>query len=218
MEKADLYSFCIGMEAPEVVVGLIQIHPEIKFVKFQEYEPHVLGVTQELKEKTEVPVKTLIRHHPDVGEYVIGLERKNVTSDKIRDLIDKANTRRRAFVLCSRVETNDDDVLHIPMLDFECAISDKNLAKILEFIAEMNDQGLVLESGRSYHYYSFNLLQTEKWEKFMYRTGLFTGFIDSRHINHRLLSKEARLRLAKIEGSDRYIMTPKVVSIKMKIN
>ncbi len=205
--------FHIGMEAPEVVVGLVGIHPEIEYVKFQEYEPHVLGVTQELKQKPKVPIKTLIRHRPDAGEYMILLKRDDVTPDSVRNLITKATERKRALVLCSRVETRYDEVLHIPMLDFECAVSFENLVQIREFITEMNEKGLVLESGRSYHYYSFNLVSNDEWQKFMYRTILFTGFIDSRHIGHRLLSREARLRLAKIEGSNRYLMTPRVVSI-----
>lgn len=205
--------FHIGMEAPEIVVGLVGVHPEINYVKFQEYEPHVLGVTQELKLKPKVPVKTLIRHHPDAGEYMILLKREDMTLGKLRSLIAKATERKRALVLCSRVETQDDETLHIPMLDFECAVSAENLAELRGFIKEINERGLILESGRSYHYYSFSLMSDDKWRKFMYRTGLFTGFIDNRHINHRLLSGEARLRLAKIEGSNRYLMTPRVVSI-----
>ncbi len=213
MKNKSYESFYLGMEAPEVVVELVNLHPEAEFIKFQEYTPHALGVTEQLKKEPEISVKSMIRHHPDAGEYAIQLKRENVTSEKLRDLIARALTRGKALVLCSRVETRDDEILHIPMLDFECQVSDKNLQKIRDFVTELGDSGLVLESGRSYHYYSFNLVSHNKWVKFMARTLLFTGFIDTRHIGHRILSGEARLRLAKIDGSDRYIMTPRVVSV-----
>jgi len=206
-------AFLIGMEAPEVVVGLNRIHPEIQYMKFQEYTPHALGVTEQIKKEPEISVKNLVRHHPDVGEYAIHLRRSDVTSINLRNLIVKALTRDKALVLCSKVETWEDETFHIPMLDFECTLSDKNLAKVEEFVRELDEKGVILVSGRSYHYYSFNLLPHNKWVKFMARTLLFTGFVDIRHIGHRILSGEARLRLAKIEGSERYIMTPKIVSI-----
>lgn len=206
-------AFYPGMEAPEVAVGLVGIHSEIQYIKLQEYTPHALGVTEQLKEKPEIPVKNLIRHHPDAGEYAMQLKRSDVSSDKLRQLIAQALTRGKALVLCSKVETWEDETFHIPMLDFECAVTDKNLGKVREFITELGEQGLILESGRSYHYYSFNLLPHNKWVKFMARTLLFTGFVDIRHIGHRILSGEARLRLAKIDGSDRYIQTPRVVSV-----
>ena len=205
--------FWVGMEAPELVAALVAIHPQAKFMKFQEYTPHALGVTEQLKEKPEIPVKNMIRHHPDAGEYAIQLERSSVTPEKLRKLIAEAHSREKALVLCSRVETIEDEVMHIPMLDFECEVSPKNLSKIEDFIKELGERGLILESGRSYHYYSLNLVTPSRWLKFMARTLLFTGFIDCRHIGHRILSGEARLRLAKIDGSDRYLMTPHVVSI-----
>ena len=99
------------------------------------------------------------------------------------------------------------------MLDFECSVSAANLAKVMNFIDTIGGGGVVLESGRSYHYYGFNLLTQSQWLKFMATALLFTGFTDSRHIAHRILSSEARLRIAKIDGSDRYLMTPKVVAI-----
>ena len=205
--------FSIGMEAPEVVEGLVKIHPEAEYIKLQEYTPHVLGVTEQIRKEPEISVKNMVRHHPDAGEYAIHLKRADVTSEKLRELIAKALTRDKALVLCSKVETSEDEILHIPMLDFECVVSPKNLSKIRDFLTELRETGMILESGRSYHYYSFNLVSPNKWEKFMYRTLLFTGFIDTRHIGHRLLSREARLRLAKIEGSDRYLKTPSVISI-----
>lgn len=205
--------FRIGMEAPEVVAELMKIHPEVEYIKLQEYTPHVLGVTEQLKKDPEISVKNMVRHHPDAGEYAIRLKRADVTSDKLRDLIFKATQRGKALVLCSKVETSEDEILHIPMLDFECAVSSQNLSKAEDFVRELKDIGLILESGRSYHYYSFNVVPHNRWLKFMARSLLFTGFIDCRHIGHRILSGEARLRLAKIEGSDRYLQTPRVISI-----
>lgn len=211
MDKANL--FRIDMEAPEVVVQLVALHPEIECVKFQEYSPHTLGIRKTLAEQKEISVKTILRHHPDVKEYAIRLQREDVTEEMIWKLIDAATKREKAFVLCSQIETHDDHIMHIPMLDFECDVSGENLSKIIEFVNEIKEAGVILESGRSYHYYGFNLLDEKRWIKFMARSLLFTGFIDSRHIGHRILSSEARLRLAKIKGSDRYLMTPKVVAI-----
>jgi hypothetical protein len=189
------------------------MHPEIHLIKLQEYEPHALGVTEQLKQRPKLPVRDRIRHRSDAREYLVTLERGDVTLNKIHDLIAKATSRNRALVLCSRVETFEDETMHIPMLDFECGVSDENLCELHEFITAVKEKGLILESGRSYHFYGFNLLSVDKWRDFMSMAGLFTGFTDNRHIHHRLLSKEARLRLAKIEGSDRYLLTPRVISV-----
>lgn len=211
-QKKEKEIFRVGMETPEVVVGLVKLHPEIELIKLQEYSPHELGVTQILQEKTDVPVQTVVRHRPDAGEYMIMLRREEVTVERLLNLVKDSTQRNKALVLCSLAITKQDEMLHFPMLDFECIVSVTNQSRVEDFVRIIGN-GLILESGRSYHYYGFNLLTHSEWIKFMARALLFTGFTDCRHIGHRILSGEARLRIAKIEGSNRYLMTPKVVGI-----
>ncbi len=95
----------------------------------------------------------------------------------------------------------DTRVKHIPMMDFRCEPSSRNLKLVVEAMRRVGQQdGVVLESGRSYHYYGFNLLDEAGWLDFMYRNLLLTPFVDARYIGHRLLAGIARLRITASRG------------------
>lgn len=58
---------------------------------------------------------------------------------------------------------------HILMIDFRCAVSRENEKRVLEFISETLglEGGFLLESGRSYHFYSSDYLLGEvQWVMF----------------------------------------------------
>lgn len=107
--------------------------------------------------------------------------------------------RDSCLVVCSRIRCSSlsaREYMHIPMMDFRCEPSNQNRQFVVTAMRKIGQKaGVVLESGRSYHYYGFDLLTEDEWRKFMYRSLLLTPFIDSRYIGHRLLSGMARLRI-----------------------
>jgi hypothetical protein len=101
------------------------------------------------------------------------------------------------LVVSSRVQLRSGDVGHIPMLDFRCPCSPANASavrKILELLG--HTCGILVESGRSYHYYGVQLLSTSDWTAFMAKALLFAPFVDPRYVAHRLADGECRLKLA----------------------
>lgn len=106
------------------------------------------------------------------------------------------------LAICSRFTRADGSVGHLPMLDFraEACTEPATTARTLELIAKAliaacAPDGVVLDSGNSYHYYGFDLVTEVKWRKFMLNCLLLEPIVDVRYIAHRLLSGGAALRI-----------------------
>lgn len=121
------------------------------------------------------------------------------------------------------------DSSFIPLLDFSCAITDRNR----DFLTEQLDDlvalegtggGFLLETTNSYHYYGMTPLNFERWLSFLGRSllmvpraedlktakrlGLAT-VIDARFLGHSLLAKQGSLRIS-ADGNGHH---PRVVAL-----
>lgn len=115
------------------------------------------------------------------------------------------------LAVSSRVTTKRGERLHLPLMDFQCPISERNLDVVVTALALIGlYTGAVVESGRSYHYYGFNLLTLDAWLEFLGGCLLLSPIIDARYIGHRLLDKECVLRLSPSPGKTQQ---PRVVRI-----
>jgi hypothetical protein len=81
------------------------------------------------------------------------------------------------------------------LIDFDCEINFGNLQMIKDFFRQTIGQGIILESGRSYHGYGMELLSEKEMLTFFGQCLLFSGFIDERCIGHRLIDMEMCLRI-----------------------
>lgn len=120
-----------------------------------------------------------------------------------------------SLVVCSRcdnsIQVPSRVVKHIPMMDFRCEPSDRNLELVITAMRQVDQEhGVIMASGRSYHYYGFELLTETQWYYFMYKSLLLSPFTDSRYIGHRLIAGTARLR---ISASKTKKQVPKVVAV-----
>lgn len=98
--------------------------------------------------------------------------------------------------VCSRVRLRDDTVAHLPLLDFQCEVSEACADAITAAMGRMRQRrGALLLSGRSYHYYGFDPLNPIGWRRFMSRTVLLTAMIDVRYVAHCLIEDLACLRV-----------------------
>jgi len=101
----------------------------------------------------------------------------------------------QVLALCSSCELLDGRARHIPMMDFMCVCSSTNLQKIKRALIELGqEKGAIVDSGRSYHFYGFDLMKQREWEKFLARCLLLYPLTDSRYIAHCLLG-DAVLRI-----------------------
>jgi hypothetical protein len=106
------------------------------------------------------------------------------------------------LVACSQVKMTNGEVGHIPMMDFRCPPCDSNAAAIgmlLRATGQM--QGVLVESGKSYHLYGTSVLTPNAWIKFMSMCLLFAPVSDARYIAHRLADGECRLKIASLDRS-----------------
>ncbi|MEK6963485.1 MAG: hypothetical protein AABX70_03600 [Nanoarchaeota archaeon] len=65
----------------------------------------------------------------------------------------------RAVGLTSRVKTQN-GVKHIPMIDFGCG----QVAAVRDTLTSLSAEGMIVNSGNSYHFYGFNLLSEAEWQ------------------------------------------------------
>lgn len=144
-------------------------------------------------------------------------EVENVISQLEKDIQE---TQKEGFLcLISKVKLKDGTYKHIPMIDFVISSKDKNnLSKVKKFLKFMGEKmGVILDSGKSYHYYGFNLLTEDEWNIFMSKCILldkdkeWKNMVDVRHIaGHRRIEKYSLLRLNSFNGIKPF--EPKVVA------
>ncbi|MEK7090743.1 MAG: hypothetical protein AAB930_04115 [Patescibacteria group bacterium] len=97
----------------------------------------------------------------------------------------------------------DTKVVHIPMLDIELPPNEENLSYLISCLRALGEkEGAILLSGASYHYYGYNLMTPDQWQKFMYKSLLLDEVVDTRWIGHRLLDGIALLRITPKSGYD----------------
>lgn len=113
--------------------------------------------------------------------------------------------------LYSSCRLSDGSTEHIPMMDFRGTPSPEHLARIKTALHTIQQtRGVILKSGRSYHFYGFVLLDHKRWLTFMADCLLLAPLTDSRYIAHRLIEGEAVLRLIR---SDAKPEIPSVVDV-----
>lgn len=111
--------------------------------------------------------------------------------------------------LYSGCRLQDGSISHIPMMDFRGVPSQRHLGRIKKGLQSIGQtKGAIFESGRSYHFYGYDLLAHEEWLDFMGKCLLLAPLIDSRYIAHRLIEGEAALRLS---SSDAKPQIPTVI-------
>lgn len=121
----------------------------------------------------------------------------------VNDLLEGALQKRiealskdEVVALCSTCTLVDGSIRHIPMMDYRILPDSKSLFVVKEALNAINQtNGVILKSGRSYHFYGFDLLPQDDWIRFLARSLLLAPLTDSRYIAHRLLEGAGSLRV-----------------------
>lgn len=201
--------FKLGMTAIEVVCKIIEVHPCISSILFKRYIPPK-NLEEEDIIQFSVSIDRMLFHSPPETEQTIWLKGEEMTSTHLVQIIERLAEKEAIAVTSNLKLLNTDEKFHIPMIDFNCDISAKNLERIQEFLRKIEQRGVVLESGRSYHYYGIDLLSQKDWLLFLGKCLLFLDHIGSRYIGHRLIDGYTSLR---ISTSQRRPVLPKVVAV-----
>ncbi len=203
-------AFKIGMAAIEVVVEIVKSFPNISSVFLPVYIP------ANLKEFVSDRIE---RHNPP--EQTIEVKREIILNGDphsiFHHLIDRFLVDGKCHLAFSSkiklrgIKKN----LHIPLMDFKCQNLPENLEKVRSFLTKIGQRnGIILDSGQSYHYYGLELLSEKQWRIFMAKCLLSElrdlQLIDVSYVGHSLLDEFAILR---ISSSPHYPKIPTVVSI-----
>lgn len=119
-----------------------------------------------------------------------------ILPERLSKLVSDAELTKKALALYSSCWARDGGNFHIPMMDFHVPSSDEGLKFVIAGLHAANaPDGVILNSGNSYHYYGNALLLASGWIEFMTRCLLLAPLTDIRYIAHRLLAGRAALRL-----------------------
>ena len=170
----------------------------------------ILAISMKRGEIPDRYVELAILHDRSPDEYSIEVPISDVSQEKLDSLVGEL---KEGFVLAisSKVQLKSGGLAHIPMMDFRCEPSSMNAAIVKRALKAMGeDAGLLVNSGRSYHFYGLRLLSQDAWIQFLAMGILFTPIVDARFIAHRLADKACRLRIGSGPGKP---SLPKVTEI-----
>jgi hypothetical protein len=209
----------IGQSAAELLCEVVAAQPSIEFITLAIYKQtegfleriasEAPSLAERLKSVSDKPRwnTTLAKHEQ---EFVIKerlfhdrseefSRRRIVPAKKISksyfDGIVSGLSPDQAIAVCSICTTKDGDVMHIPMMDFSCEIAPANLDLLILLIRHIGLRGAILESGNSYHFYGFDLIDAKTWMELMAIFLLSAPLSDVRYIAHRILGQTCVLRI-----------------------
>ncbi|HJP90748.1 MAG TPA: SIR2 family protein [Pyrinomonadaceae bacterium] len=187
----------VGMKAPQALEALIRKHPEIDTFTVIKY-----------RDKLRLPERTTARPSQDPATFIDQAAVHNNVADQEEHVSSSAlgiKLWERLFQLppnfvlaaSSRVQLKNGKVAHLPMIDFKCDPTDENMELAKEaFVKIGQTDGVLLNSGNSFHYYGERLMTETEWVDFLGHCLLLSDFIDTRYVGHALINKECRLRLS----------------------
>jgi hypothetical protein len=182
-----------GTSAMDIVLQLPFIFPRLAFLQVEIYSPQdgsERRIAKACLTSTKAKAKESV-HHNAKKNRKIKLSVKGLTA-RIPKLISQLPDSD-ALGINSICWLRDGTVRHIPMMDFKPKPSPANRRLIQQSLAEIGQSGLLVQSGRSFHFYGLALLREKDWLKFL-GDSLLVKFSDSRWIGHSLLEQRCNLR------------------------
>lgn len=198
--------FYIGMPAIEVVKGIVRNNPAIMGISVVEYTPQERSFL-ELRPDEQDFSRALHQGGYDKSHQ---LSRERTEKENLLNNIAKRfslESNSALGILSEVIVSPGLPKHHIPMMDFmECNLD--RIKRGLHYLGEY--EGVILNSGRSFHYYGFYLLDPEGWRRFMGKCLLLPGLVEPRHVGHRLVDGYCCLRLTACSAKPK---TPKLVAM-----
>jgi hypothetical protein len=212
----------------QTVIDLVATFPAtfqtVSCFYFKTYRP-VPGVRDRLKvtelsipqlreryARPDILINEMLKHVNDDETHSVIEVRADEFAHRLPQLAKQSYERQEALAIYSMCQEKSGEVLHIPMMDFRLASGSAEgqldlLRTALQGIRQ--NEGLIIDSGNSYHYYGLRLLPEGEWRWFMAGCLLLEPLVDVRYVSHRLLAGKASLRLTTAPGK---ATEPRVVS------
>lgn len=178
--------------ASDLIVASARFPPEATDFEFWEF------VASKVRTNAITDIVSAMVDHDAESERVGITEVRATRLD--RDFLDAVRNNipsGSVLAICSRCTDRRGREVHIPLLDLRCPPSPENERILGAALTRVHAPGgLLLESGRSYHFYGKSQLNPDEWRQFMARALLLHPFVDSRYVAHRLLAGQAVLRVS----------------------
>lgn len=206
-EKTVVPQIDVGDPASKFIVDLTQMNPQLESLFFSIYSP-LPGVDDRLGDVAEKSPDQLVSDclfHDNYNNRHWQISMTDLTSEAI---VRKAAElpSNLALGLESRCIDLDGVTKHIPTMDFKLEQSPSNLELLKGFLERIARRGIVVDSGNSYHFYGFDVLDEAGWVKFMGQC-LLIPWSDARWIGHSLIAGSGNLRVSATE------LKPKVPTV-----
>jgi hypothetical protein len=185
----------IGWNAKQLLSALTRLSPSISTIAMTSYVPapplaERLSLSSNLPFAPSMFVREALRHRG----YASPIE--DCPIELLADRLAASPFDGTVRGLCSRAQLLDGVEAQLPLLDFQCSVSDENASALVEAVRLMGQtRGALLESGRSYHYYGFDAMTQVEWRRFMAHSVLLAPLIDVRYLAHCMIEDLACLRV-----------------------
>lgn len=104
---------------------------------------------------------------------------------------------RGIVAVSSRVRKIDGSIRHFLMLDFACRNDEVGQDYAISILRQLDVHGILINSGRSFHFYSDTHFPYDEWVSKMGHALLFAPLTDGAWIAHQLIEGRAALRISK---------------------
>jgi hypothetical protein len=152
-------------------------------------------------------VKSALFHQDPRTDPAIALRVDDELVDRVTEIAAGIESPH-SLSIDSRVELPDDKIAFIPMLDFSVKSGRTGgTATARACVEAISEPGLLVSSGRSFHFYGRRLLTSTEQVHFWAKALLLTPIVDERWIAHQMLGGRAALRVSANDRGD----VPRVV-------
>ncbi len=190
-------SIKIGQKSLDICKYIVERNPveSVKIIK------HDVGLNWSQKySNDEERRKNFLDSYKDANttkeDYILS---KKEFLDLDLEKTSKKLNKNEVLSMTSKLKTNNDNYLHIPMMNFHPE-NNFGLDEILKSIEHTlpNKKGVLLDSGRYFHYYGTNFLLNQKeWEDFLGNFLIPFNLVHPGYIGYRLKEGYSTLRLTK---------------------
>ncbi len=225
----------IGDPIIKFIKHIPEAFPEIREFNFLVYQPSA-GVEARLDQHTKPKDQLFGQHKWDFERQLIQQVDENKSQDQIKKMLahDTGEPARLQKVkpdtvptwlnqtlasipptegisIASKCVTANGEIRHIPLMDFACpptTVYEQFIVDALQHIGYK--KGILVRSGKSFHFYGLELITGEQWQQFISYAILLSPFTDVRYIGHRLISGYSLLRIEKTQIKP---VTPTIVRL-----
>lgn len=85
---------------------------------------------------------------------------------------------------------------HLPLLDLGVPVGENGEAAAIDAMMTLGVEGLLFDSGRSYHFYGAAPMRGDELPRFLARAQLLSPLVDTRWVSHQLMDGRCGLRIS----------------------